>query len=182
MLPTEFINEVQKNGGIITDAIRAKYGLTKKGLQEAAKAAGEGAGTLKGKPDPFRDANTRDASIEIPADWEGQKWQTRVQLANQIDPANPIRTKDEADARIRAYLAAGNPEPEEEDQPLFGSDSHPATIEIGDEKIPLGEIVSAAHEESGLSVKEWNELPGEERDQLVQAEIDRRSDGGPEEE
>ena len=57
---------------------------------------------------------------------------------------------------------------------LHGSDTLAAHIEITDGKtVQLGTIVAAAHAASGLSEEAWNALPADERDALLNAEIDR---------
>lgn len=51
---------------------------------------------------------------------------------------------------------------------LLGSDVQPAMIDIGASKsVQLGTVVAAAHKASGLSVAAWNELPGDQREELL---------------
>lgn len=57
---------------------------------------------------------------------------------------------------------------------LYGSSILPSTIEIGDASVSLGEIVQAAFSASNLTAEAWNELPADEREALLQAEVDRR--------
>ena len=55
---------------------------------------------------------------------------------------------------------------------LIGSDKFDAVIDIDGHKVQLGEIVRAAQEDSGATVDEWNALPQEDRDALIQGVID----------
>ena len=51
---------------------------------------------------------------------------------------------------------------------LIGSSIQPSEIPLTGEKIiTLGELVVAAHQASGLSREEWNELQGEEREAMI---------------
>lgn len=60
---------------------------------------------------------------------------------------------------------------------LLGSSVLPAMIDVGTGTlVQLGEIVAAAHANSGLSVEAWNTLEAVERDALLTAEIDARLD------
>lgn len=55
---------------------------------------------------------------------------------------------------------------------LAGSSSLPAVLTIGGVDILLGAIVTSAHEASGLSAAEWNALSADDRDALLQEQID----------
>ena len=56
----------------------------------------------------------------------------------------------------------------QEPETLNGSNTLPATIEISEgHSVQLGTIVSAAYQNSGLSVAAWNALPEAERDELL---------------
>lgn len=51
---------------------------------------------------------------------------------------------------------------------LLGSSVLPSLVDIGlDAPVQLGEIVSAAHAESGLSIEAWNALPDADREQRL---------------
>jgi len=57
---------------------------------------------------------------------------------------------------------------------LIGTDSLPAHVDVGgDTSVALGDLVRAAHEESGLSVEQWNELPQVDRDGAIHAVLQR---------
>lgn len=61
----------------------------------------------------------------------------------------------------------------ESDRILVGSSRHPEKIAISDTiKLVLGDVVAKAHKTSGLSVAEWNGLPQDERDDLIDREVD----------
>lgn len=57
---------------------------------------------------------------------------------------------------------------------LLGSNTHDSTYEIGGETVPLGDLVAAAYEKSGLSVEDWNSQDGETLDSLIEAELQER--------
>jgi hypothetical protein len=61
---------------------------------------------------------------------------------------------------------------------LHGTNALPAIVEIAAGKsVQLGEIVRAAHAQSGLSVEDWNALPQENRDDLLRKIVaDLRAD------
>lgn len=104
-----------------------------------------------------------------------------------VDLVKDLRAKV-TDAETRTQADA-NGEP----AALLGSDNFENEYEIGDETVPLGDLVGGAFEKSGRSVEDWNSLPDEERDALIadelaarnnQAEYDKateeaRAKGGP---
>jgi hypothetical protein len=55
---------------------------------------------------------------------------------------------------------------------LNGSDNFPATFEIAGNTYSLGDIVAKAYITAGLTPEAWNELPVEDRDALIDAELD----------
>lgn len=56
---------------------------------------------------------------------------------------------------------------------LRGSTVHPATVDLGDgQQISIDDVVAEAHQRSGLTTDEWNELPEEVRHNLIDAELD----------
>lgn len=56
---------------------------------------------------------------------------------------------------------------------LLGSSSFDPVLEVGDKQVQLGDVVAAAYAASGMSVEEWNALTETERDDLIEAELDR---------
>ncbi|MGE6741723.1 hypothetical protein ACQKGC_15730 [Allorhizobium pseudoryzae] len=51
---------------------------------------------------------------------------------------------------------------------LLGSSVLPSLVDIGlDAPVQLGEVVMAAHAESGLTIADWNALPDAEREKLL---------------
>lgn len=70
-------------------------------------------------------------------------------------------------------------EKKEADEVLLGSDNFDASFEIHGATYSLGEVVAMAHTTSGLSVADWNELPVEERDAIIEAELDALDAAGP---
>lgn len=59
---------------------------------------------------------------------------------------------------------------------LLGSDVHDASYDIGGVTHALGDLVAAAHKDSGLSAQEWNELEGETRAGLIDEQLDKLAD------
>ncbi len=60
-----------------------------------------------------------------------------------------------------------------EPEALNGSNTLPAVIDIAENQtLQLGDIVVMAHQVSGLSVTDWNELAEEKRDEQLNAVID----------
>lgn len=84
-----FLNAVEKNGGVITAELRAKFGI-------------DGA-----KPEP--EANPGPVAgndlIEIPEDWQSLKWMKKQSIAKAIDPAFEP-DKDDRVASIDAVIEA----------------------------------------------------------------------------
>ncbi len=54
---------------------------------------------------------------------------------------------------------------------LFGSSILPPLIHIDGEQVQLGVIVCRTHRESGLTFKEWNDLPCLDREARLAATI-----------
>ncbi len=61
------------------------------------------------------------------------------------------------------------------DETLLGSDTMPDEVQVGEEKMPLGDIVQLAFDKSDLTAEEWNELSNEDRDAQLQAVVDELS-------
>jgi hypothetical protein len=56
---------------------------------------------------------------------------------------------------------------------LVGSNILPSLVDVGGEQaIPLGDVVKAAHALSGLSVEAWNALPDDERETLLASAVE----------
>lgn len=63
-------------------------------------------------------------------------------------------------------------------QALYGSSTLPSEIELAEDRfVTLGDVVAAAHERSGLSLEDWNNLTDAERDVLLNAEVDMLRQG-----
>lgn len=62
---------------------------------------------------------------------------------------------------------------------LYGSAEHPASFEIHGTTYSLGDIVALAHADSGLDVKEWNELEAASRADLIDEQLDKLDEQGP---
>lgn len=61
--------------------------------------------------------------------------------------------------------------------PLLGSSSHPDPISINGADHALGDIVAAAHAASGMTADDWNALPADEREALIDEQCDLIADG-----
>lgn len=55
---------------------------------------------------------------------------------------------------------------------LKGSTVHPATFDIKGEQFSIEDVIALAHEESGMTTAEWNEMPDEARHGLIDAILD----------
>lgn len=55
---------------------------------------------------------------------------------------------------------------------LKGSTVHPATFDIKGEQVSIEDVIAVAHEESGMTTAEWNEMPDEARHSLIDAILD----------
>lgn len=60
---------------------------------------------------------------------------------------------------------------------LLGSDNHPDPISINGTDHRLGDIVAAAHAASGMTADDWNALPADEREALIDEQCDLIADG-----
>lgn len=56
---------------------------------------------------------------------------------------------------------------------LYGSSIQPATWAVDGKTVQLGTIVAQAHQESGLTSEQWNALPQDEREDKIQAVVDK---------
>lgn len=54
---------------------------------------------------------------------------------------------------------------------LVGSNQFENSYEIDGDDVPLGDLVGAAYEKSGLTVEQWNELSDEDRDARIAEEL-----------
>jgi len=83
----------------------------------------------------------------------------------ELRQAEERRLQAEAEDRARTQAQASGT--------LIGSSIQPSTIDLtGSKNVPLGEVVEAAHRASGLSMEEWNELQGEEREAKIVQQIE----------
>lgn len=91
--------------------------------------------------------------------------------------AEPEKVHGEEAARERAAALrkAGPPADWVDPASLVGSDAFEANLQIGGETVQLGDIVAAAQAASGHPAEVWNKLEADQRDPLIQAEIDRRT-------
>lgn len=74
-------------------------------------------------------------------------------------------------AREHKVLTPGAPPviPNPESVPLAGIGDDEVAIDISGHAVPMNDIVRSAYETSGISLLEWNELDGHERDELIAA-------------
>jgi hypothetical protein len=63
------------------------------------------------------------------------------------------------------------PPTDQQGEEIVGLGADDQVLEIGGQTFPLNEVVSSAFETSGMSVSEWNALPAEQRDIILQAQI-----------
>lgn len=55
---------------------------------------------------------------------------------------------------------------------LKGSAVHPATFDVKGEQVSIEDVIADAHEASGMTTAEWNEMPDEARHGLIDAILD----------
>lgn len=110
--------------------------------------------------------------------WNGEE----VQVADTIpqDLAdNPAKLRRFWEAGIielaefeEPNVVSGRVEPKiEPTETLIGHDEWPAEVQVGDETVPLGDVVQAAFEASELTVEEWNALSDEDRADRLQVAL-----------
>lgn len=94
-----------------------------------------------------------------------EKW---VRHSKSADKAAKARAKAEADKKAADEAEAAAL------RGLHGSSVAPSVLKApNDKEALLGDLVSAAFEESGLSGVEWNEMPDKDREQLIADEAAR---------
>lgn len=86
--------------------------------------------------------------------------------------ANPAGAVPDANVGADAHAPHPMAAPAASPEILLGGD-FPASFDIHGATYSLGDIVARAHTESGLSVADWNNLPEDERDGKIEAELDR---------
>ncbi|QNK66084.1 hypothetical protein [Variovorax sp. PAMC26660] len=88
-----------------------------------------------------------------------------------VAAAAPVATPAPAPAPVAPISVEPDPEPEVPKG--HSSDAFPLTFEIAEGKtVTIAEILAAAQARSGLDVEEWNLNDVEDRDTLIEAEID----------
>lgn len=72
-------------------------------------------------------------------------------------------------AREHKVLTPGAPAliPNPESLPLAGIGDDEVEIDISGHAVPMNDIVRGAYETSGISIAEWNDLDGHQRDELI---------------
>lgn len=84
------------------------------------------------------------------------------------NPAEATSEDAQAPTEFGALIAD-----DEQHAALLGSDTQPAVVELAEGVIvPLGDVVARAHEDSELSRQEWNDLPDDDREALLQATVE----------
>ena len=92
-----FLNAVERNGGVITPEMRARYGVDAPVPQAPVKGAEV--------YDPRTD-ETYPQPVDIPEGWQNLKPWTRIaKIAREIDPDATVKSLDDAKAIIEAELA-----------------------------------------------------------------------------
>lgn len=86
---------------------------------------------------------------------------------NKPDAALELDDDEPADPNAMPIEGAGATPAAEASQLLLGSDNFDPEVEIGGKMVQLGLVVAAAHAKSGLTVQEWNALPQDQRDDLI---------------
>lgn len=110
-----------------------------------------------------------------PASDQGSKFvqPDKAELQAKLDALGVHYDKRAGVAKLQALLAEA--EAARKQDFLLGSDILPSDVEIAEgTTVPLGEIVQGAYAASGLSVDDWNALPPDQRDELLEAEVEKR--------
>lgn len=114
-------------------------------------------------PEAYREFDEND--LEAPAvvvDPVAARLKAEEQARREAELRQAEQRQQIADAEERMRKEAN------EAGTLIGSSIQPSEIPLTGEKIiTLGELVVAAHQASGLSREEWNELQGEEREAMI---------------
>lgn len=110
------------------------------------------------------------AELEDIADMKG--------IAGIREIADPMGLRSNAVAKLIAAILQAqsgvSTEPSETDkQFLLGSSVQPSTFEIDGKTVQLGTVVADAHAASGLTFEEWNDLPGELREEHIAKAVER---------
>lgn len=83
-----------------------------------------------------------------------------------------------AEAAAATFVPAGDaPIINTDNVVLLGSNVHPATFDINGKTYALGDIVSRAFADSGLTAENWNELPDDTRATKIDIVLDGIEDG-----
>lgn len=100
--------------------------------------------------------------------------QERVEAqAPAVDTSAQGSDTPPVDAQVQTDAAADPPKkPEQPLSVLFGSDRWPAEIEIGANKVALGDVVRVAFERVGVTLEVWNDSP-EIREREIADEVER---------
>lgn len=120
-------------------------------------------------PEAYREFNENDLEAPAPVvDPVAARLRAEELARRQAELAAAEQRQQIADAEERMRKEAN------EAGTLIGSSIQPTEISLTGEKIiTLGELVVAAHQASGLSREEWNELQAEEREALIVQAKDR---------
>lgn len=113
-----------------------------------------------------QDDDHADRFLGIPEAYRLYRGKAAAPLAASTAPA--ITSEEEA-----AKNTGGTPGDDNADEILLGSSVHPATFDINGKTYALGDVVALAHKDSGLDVKEWNELEDASRADLIDEALDK---------
>lgn len=92
--------------------------------------------------------------------------------AGRMSGGDPVEDAALAGAEVDVRFNEAKINPPAEDNMLIGSDKFDAMVDIGGgATAQLGSIVANAQAASGLNVREWNALDGDDRDQYIEAAI-----------
>lgn len=88
-----------------------------------------------------------------------------------VKPVAAAPTPTPSTAPGRQAQAQGENDATGDGSSIFGTD-HPAEIAVGDQLLPLGDVVSAAFSKSGLTIEQWNGLTDQDRHDFVEHHIE----------
>lgn len=117
-------------------------------------------------PEAYREYAAKSADFVPPVDTEAERNRKAAEdlRAAQLRDAEQKQQINDAQEKARRNATQNGT--------LIGSNIQPTTISLtGSKTVPLGEVVAAAHRASGLSLEEWNELQGDEREAMISSMV-----------
>ncbi len=117
-------------------------------------------------PEAYREYEESNTSTALPVDPAAEAQRKADEARRTAELRDATQRQQIKDAEEKAAREA------RQNGTLIGSSVQPSIVSLtGNKTVPLGEVVAAAHRASGLSVEEWNELQGDEREALISSMV-----------